>query len=293
MRWILTVLILITGLISSFLLFYSTPVSENFQETIANYPIDENKKFTKTSTTIELIDETDEDEYTLLWKTASEIDEKAFLSHDISLLFEDGRLKEKMSLVIENSNKLSQKTRLSGEDSGHFEAITFHYGQINYQNNITKSIQSMSYDQLYVLDSPLSAIEIFKEPKTDSEKEGKRILDTIIQQNLEYTWQELINYFHIQSENYHHVPLTNLAKFNHQVLPDLTMDETKELLATTWGGVYKYYFLGVEKHDGTIKSPIGSSVPLVLFHKSYSHIIIVFTNSDGTKYNIVKNTGRF
>lgn len=293
MKWILTVSILITGLISGFFLFYSSPSVDNFQETIAHYPIDENKKFTKTSTTIDLIDEMDEDEYTLLWKTDSEFDEKSYLSHDISLLFEDGRLKETMSLAVDNDNKLSQKMKLNGEDSGHFEAITFHYRQINYDNEVTKSVQTMSYDQLYILDSPLSSIEIFKEPNSEAQKEGKRILDTIIHQNLEYTWEELINYFHIQAENYHHVPLTHLAKHNQQALPNLSIDETKELLATTWRGLYKYYFLGVEKHDGTVKSPIGSSVPLVLFHKSYSHIIIIFTNEDGAKYNIVKNTGRF
>ncbi|UTW69920.1 hypothetical protein KHA80_03325 [Anaerobacillus sp. HL2] len=50
------------------------------------------KKFS-TTTLLQLIEQNDEDEYTIEWKTYSKIPEKILLSHDISLLFEDGRLK--------------------------------------------------------------------------------------------------------------------------------------------------------------------------------------------------------
>lgn len=281
------------ALLTGGLLFYSTLTKENFQETIANYPIDETKNFAKTTTFLQLVEQNDEDEYILKWKTNSEINEKVYLSHDISLLFEDGRLKETMSTIAEEQARISQKSKINGEDSGHFEAITFHYRQMHYPNDITKSVQHMSYDQLYILDSPLSPLEVFKEPKTNSEKEGKRVLDTIIKQNLEYTWNELIDFFNIDRENYYEVPLTALIKFNSETLPTLTVEETRELLATTWSGIYQYYFLGIEKHDGSLISPVGSSVPLVLFHHTYSHIIVIYTSSEGNKYHIVKNTGIF
>lgn len=287
---IIVIIILISLLIST-LLYFSSAL--NIQHTIANFPIDENNQFSKVTTALQLIDLNDEDEYTLEWKTTSETTEKINLGHDIALLFEDGRLVEMMSLAKENNTLLTQKLKVAGEDSGHFEAITFHYRQKYYPNDIIKSLQAMSYDQLYVLDSPLSPLETFKKPSNPAEIDGKRILDTIIQQNSLYLWQELIDYFHIDSKNYHLVPLTSVAKFNEKTLPNLTTDETKELLGTTWSSLYKHYFLGIEKQDGTIVSAIGSSVPLVLFNKSYSHIIIIFISEDGTKYSIIKNIGRF
>ncbi|WNF37773.1 hypothetical protein RJD24_04775 [Bacillaceae bacterium IKA-2] len=284
------VIIVFISLIISTLLYFSSDLT--IQQTIGNFPIDENNQFSEVTTTLQLIDLNDDDEYTLEWKTTSETTDKIDLSHDIALLFEDGRLIEMMSLAKEKNTLLTQKLKIFGEDSGHFEAITFHYRQKYYPNDIIKSLQSVSHDQLYVLDSPLSPIETFKKPRTSIEIDGKKILDTIIQQNLQYSWQELIDYFHIDSNNYHLVPLTSLVKFNEKSLPSLTAEETKELLGTTWSALYKHYFLGIEKQDGTIVSAIGSSVPLVLFNKSYSHIAIIFISKDGTKYNIIKKVGK-
>lgn len=291
MKKLTIIFILLFGVTTS-ILFFNLNTS-NIQNTIANFPIDETKQFSKATTTLQLIEQKDNDEYTIEWKTSSEIPEKMLLSHDISLLFEDGRLKEIMNSIKDNSNKLQQKVKVTGEDSGHFETITFHYGQISYPNEEKKSVQSMSYDQLYILDTPLSPIEFFKVPQTPSELEGKRILDTIIQQNLQYTWQELIDYFQIPDSNYLPVPLTNLYKYNSESLPKLTQVETQEILSLTWEAIYKYYFLGIEKQDGTLASPIESSVPLVLFHKTYSHFLIIFSGENGGKYNIIKNTDRF
>ncbi|OIJ20258.1 hypothetical protein BKP45_09320 [Anaerobacillus alkalidiazotrophicus] len=294
MKYLVVIFIIIGIIFSTSNFFHSTNNTNDLsKEAIVNSPIDQKKQFSKVSTTLKLMEQDDEDEYTIEWQTSSEIADKTYLSQDISLLFEDGWLKETMSVVKENSHILQQKQKINGEDSGHFEAVTFHYGQTHYPNDVIKSIQSMSYDELYILDSPLSPIEYFKTPTTPSEIEGKRILDTIIQQNLEYTWQELIEYFNIPLSNYYSVPLTELYKYYQQPLPKLTGEETKEMLALTWSAIYKYYFLGIEKHNGTIVSPVDSSVPLILFNKSYSHILIIFTSKDGEKYNIIKNTGRF
>ncbi|MCT8139735.1 hypothetical protein H1D32_19715 [Anaerobacillus sp. CMMVII] len=286
-------IITIVALMTGSLLYYVTFLNQTLQETIANFPIDETKKYKHVETTIELIDQNDEDEYTLIWKTKSEINEKLYLSHDISLLFEDGRLKEILTQAKENSSKLTQSLKIAGEDSGHYEAISYHYGQLHYPNDITKSVQSMSYDQIYILDSPLSPLVYFKSPETTEEQEGKRVLDTIINQNLQYNWEELIDYFQINSENYHSVPLTSLHKYGYTTFPELTSEESRELIAQTWGAIYQYYFLGIEKQDGTVVSPLASSVPLILYHKTYSHFIIIFSSTGGQKYSVVKNTGRF
>lgn len=95
----------------------------------------------------------------------------------------------------QNIDVLKKQSRVHGEDSGFFQTISFHYGEIEYPHSVNKSIQRMSYDELYVLDSPLSPNHAFKFPSTKSQKEGKEILDTIINQNLQYKWGELINFF--------------------------------------------------------------------------------------------------
>ncbi|RXI99456.1 hypothetical protein DS745_14635 [Anaerobacillus alkaliphilus] len=288
MRKLLVGFIITSALVVSCAFYYST-LHKPFQATIANFPIDNNKKFKSVQTSLKLIEQNDEDEYTIEWKTSSEITEKMYISHDISLLFEDGRLKETLSQAKENSNKLTQKLKVDGEDSGHFEAITFHYSELHYPNDITKSVQSMSYDQIYILDSPLSPLEYFKRPNSPSEEEGQRILDTIIKQNLQYTWEELTNYFQVDSSKYYSIPLTSLYKYNDLSLPELPVSQTNEILRQTWGTLYQDYFSGLEKHDGTIASPLGSSVPLILYHKSYSHLLIIFSSRDGEKYIIIKN----
>ncbi|MFN7251205.1 MAG: hypothetical protein ACK4M9_10475 [Anaerobacillus sp.] len=293
MKKVLIAIIVIVALMTGSLLYYLPSLNETFLETITHLPIDEKNKFLNANTSINLINQNDEDEYTLEWKTNSEIDEKLSISHDISLLFEDGRLKETLAKTKQNSNELDQTAKIAGEDSGHYEAITFHYGQLDYPNDIKKSVQTMSYDQIYILDSPLSTIEFFKSPKSPSEEEGKRVLDTIIKQNLEYTWEELIDFFEINIKNYHSVPLTSLYEYNYLSLPNITMEETQEMVAYTWTSLYQHYFLGIQKYDGKTVSPIGSSVPLILYHNTYSHIIIVFTSKDGEKYHLIRNTERF
>ncbi len=288
MKKILVGFIIFLLLISS--VYYFLTPHTLLQATIANFPIDETKKFKSFQTTLKLIAHNDEDEYTIEWKTSSQTNEEMFISHDISLLFEDGRLRETLTHAKENINKLTQKIKVAGEDSGRYEAITFHYGEIRYPYDIIKSVQSMSYDQIYVLDSPLSPTEYFKQPESPSEIEGKRILDTIIQQNLQYTWEDLSTYFHIDSSKYYSIPLTSLYKYNDLTLPGLSQSQTNEIIRQTWGVLYKSYFLGVEKQDGTIASPIGSSVPLVLYHKSYTHLLLIFSSKDKEKYIILKNT---
>lgn len=285
--------IIIAAIITSLLFFYTTTSNKNIHTATLNYPLDDTKQFSLEQTTLAFIGQHDEEEYTLEWKINSEINEKVHIAHDIALLYEDGRLKEIMSITKEAAENLEVDKLVEGEDSGHYEAITFHYRSIDYPNQIKKSVQSMSYDQLYILDSPLSELEYFKKPKNESEVDGKRVLDTIIKQNLEYTWQELIEYFQIPYDKYIPVPLTSLPIYKNEPLPTLSSHDSKELLALAWESIDQYYFSGIEKHNGAIVSPVGSTIPLILFHQTYSHIIIIFQTEDGGKFSIVKNTGRF
>lgn len=267
-----------------------TIINNPLKETIQWYPIDENISFSDVSTNLKFNCKKDEDEYSIKWSTASKLDENTTMRIDLSLLFEDGILRDILFNSKQNSAALKKQTHVYGEDSGFYQTISFHYGEIEYADSTKKSIQNMSYDELYVLDSPLSPNQAFKIPTTNSQKEGKQILDTIINQNLYYTWEELITFFNIPQSRYYALPLTNLAIYNNKGLHQLTTEETQALIQLVWDSIYHDYFLELKKYDGELMSPVGSTIPLILFHQSFSHFIILFECTDGTKYQVLKHT---
>lgn len=283
------IVIILKALIVSILIFFSVK-SNRLEETIKIHPIDENITFTDTFTILKFDQPQDNDEYTINWSTTSKSDEKIDVRLDLSLLFEDGLLRDTMLNSKQKIDILKKESHIHGEDSGLFQAVSFHQGEIHYQNEVKKNIQKTSYDQLYVLDSPLSPNEAFKVAKSKSQREGKHILEKIIQQNLQYTWEELIEYFNIPSHNYNAIPLTKLPKYDHVGLPDLSCEDTQKITQLVFDAIYHNYFLGLRSSDNELIDPAGSTLPLILFHKSYSHFIILFESNNGTKYHIVKNT---
>ncbi|PLR76950.1 hypothetical protein CU633_12830 [Bacillus sp. V3-13] len=55
---------------------------------------------------------------------------------------------------------------------------------------------------------------------------------------------------------------------------------TNEIPGHLWEGLYKNYFLGIQKKDGTIIDPIDSSMPLILLAKDQSHLLVAFETAD-------------
>ncbi|MBU8905730.1 hypothetical protein [Desertibacillus haloalkaliphilus] len=279
-------LILIAFVMGFFLSFLTS--KDSLRETLTFFPIDPNVNYLETSTSLQVLLLEDEDEYTLDWNTESSLDQVAYLRQDLSLLFEDGRLKETMSTWQEDSQSLSLEERVAGEDSGHFEAISFHHAEMHYPNDEIKSSQKMSYDQLYVIDSPLTPLQSFKEPSNGKEREAKTILDSIVSQQLNYVWNDLIDFYNVPTDKYSKLPLTQLKQYQDEPLPGLTQKETSKVIGGLWEGIYKNYFLGIKMNDGSVISPIGSSIPLILIHETSDHFIIVFQTKDGERVQLLQ-----
>ncbi|WP_078545670.1 hypothetical protein [Litchfieldia alkalitelluris] len=278
--------IAIAGLFAIFL--FSN--KDQTEESIIFFPLDQSVLFTVASTTLTLIDEKDADEHILEWDSTSELDREVYLRQDLSLLFADGRLKAKTSEWEDNSKKIAQYTKITGEDSSHYVAVSYHHGEIHYddQSKIT-STQKMSSDYLYVIDSSFSPLESFREPKKSTHKEWKHVLDHATEQNREFTVDKLVTHFNINRDDYNILPLSHIANFNDATLFNMSKETSQQTIGKLWEGLYKNYFLGIKLEDGTIVDPIGSSEPHLFFHKDLSHILILFETSEGTPVQLIQN----
>ncbi|WP_096201260.1 hypothetical protein [Bacillus sp. FJAT-45350] len=271
-----------------FVLFFYIDHPPHTRETLTHFPHDPGVQYTDATTSLKVLLLEDEDEYTLEWDTTSTLDEVAYLRHDISLLFEDGRLKDTMSSWKEESEAISMNEKINGEDSGHYEAISFHHSELHYPNDEIKSRQKMSYDELYIIDSPFTPLTSFKVPASEEDIESKRILDYIVKQQLTYVWEELLEYYNIPKDTYKKIPLTELHMYETKPLPSLDEKQTTKVLGSIWEGIYKHYVLGVSKHEGEVIDPIGSSVPLILLPHENDHFIVVFKTAEGERVQLLQ-----
>lgn len=262
----------------------SNPVRESF----IYFPPDPDTTFESASTSLSILTQEDEDEYTLSWKTESKTSETAYLRQDISLLYEEGRLLETMSIWKENTDFLSQQKKITSEDSGHYEAITYHYGEIHYPNDVIKSAQAMSYDQLYVIDSPMTPLETFKTPTSEEEIEWKKLLDHAASQQSQLVFKTLVNNYQLIPEDYYIIPLTKLHLYQDAPLPGLSVKESVDAIGGIWEGLYKYYFLGIQPEEDEIESPIGSTIPFILLHKESPYLLVLYQTKSGKNVQLIQ-----
>jgi len=240
---------------------------------ITYFPEDEQTRFVETDTTLEMMSENSRDSYDMIWTSKSVSDQDLYLRQDASLLFNNGQLFGIRSKWRENTDTISIEEKFNAEDSNYFQTISFHHGEVHYPDDEIKSIHHMTYDQLYVIDSPNTVLESFKTPETEYEHEWARLLDHTTEQQLVYNWKQLIAYFNIDEEDYYTTPLTDLHKFNTEPLPSFTQKQTNQIMGRLWEGIYKNYILNVKNLRGkTVKSYI----PLILFAKKNDHLMVLF-----------------
>lgn len=261
-------------------------------ETISYFPEDEQVDFIEQGTEIQLLELKDENEYYLEWQFYSMTDTPVYLRQDVSLLFENGILMDRKYSVSNTEEKITGKATFQGEDSGRHEAISYHYAEIHYPENIIKSKQAISSDVLYIIDSPLSPILTFREPNTTMEERSKEILDSIIDQQLNYIWDRLIEKFQIKREEYIHIPFNELTDYEHESLPGFTQAETKLVMGKLWESIYKYYILGVDTFDESKYDPLGSTMPLILLHEHGGHMIILYETGYQRKQQLFQHIKR-
>lgn len=226
----------------------------------------------------------DDDEHIFEWDVTSITDKEIFLRQDISLLFSDGKLIDSLSEWEDRSQKLAQYKKVNGEDSSHYQAISLHYGEIHLGNEQIRSTQKMTSDHLYVIDSEFTTLFSFEVAQSEEEKEWQEILDKVKNQHLEFSWNQLIDFYHIDVSKYKTYSLIDLATFDTVALSGLTKTNTKEVVGSLWEDLYKNYFLGLKTREGKVIEPIGSTMPLILIAKDYSHHIILIHAEDGTSF---------
>ncbi|KHF41827.1 hypothetical protein [Halalkalibacter okhensis] len=286
-KWKFAIVMLITSFcVGLFLVFTIKP--EPLNDALIFFPLDPTATFDEATSHIDFLAMEDEDEYILDWNVTSVLNQSAYLRQDVSLLFEDGYLKDTLSTWRENTDTINIEKDVKSDDSGHYRVVTFHHAELHYPNDEIKSAQKLSFDQLYVIDSPLSPLHAFRTPKTEEEKESKRILDYILQQQQDYDWDDLFEYYNIPKDRYLRIPLTDLVLYEEESIPGLTKEKTAQFLGGLWEGLYKNYVLGITKQDGTTVSPIGSTVPLILVPDTADHFFILFRTSDGEPVQLLQ-----
>lgn len=268
-----------------FIVFNQKPA---YLEALTFEPIDEKVEYIHADTSLQFLTIEDEDEYTIDWSTSSQLNQKTYLRKDISFLFEDGRLTQVMSKWEKNKQEMDNRKSINGEDSGHFQAISFHHSEIHYPNDEIKSRLTISCDDLYVIDSPLAPIQSFKVPANDKEIEGKRILDYIVEQQLAYIWKDMLSEYNINPNNYLAFPLTSLCEYKENSLPNLNEDQTTFVTHKIWESIYNEYFSGIQEVHGAGIKPVGSTVPLILLSNNNDHFIILFQTEKGEKIQHIK-----
>ncbi|MBU5265948.1 hypothetical protein [Virgibacillus proomii] len=252
---------------------------------ITYFPIDQDTTFSTAKTSLSLFTEKGNDNYKLLWQTNSTTDIPVYLRQDVSLLFDNGRLRGALTKWVQDTDTIQLKEILQLEDSSLYQSISFHHGEIHKSRDEIKSIQKMSSDYLYVIDSPTTPLVSFKTAKSNYEREWKNLLDRTSKQQLLYHWNTLLNHFQIDKEKYLAVPLTVLDKYQSEPLPSLSQAQTDKIIGQLWEGLYKNYVIPIVK---TEKEVVDSYIPLILFDKENKHLLVLFELNKKKKQLIQK-----
>jgi hypothetical protein len=258
------------------------------KESIIFFPIDEKAAFKEAYTTLTFQGKKDNDQYLLSWDVFSLLNQAAYLRQDISLLYKNGKLTSTMSVWKQNSDKLAQNKEVAGKGSSLYHTISFHYGEIHRDPAKITSTQRMSGDHLYVVDSHGRPIDSFKDPVTMEHKQWKKKIDDVTEQQLSNSWKKLIEYFDVPVEKYYSIPLSQLTEYNNKPLFSMSMESTQRTIGNLWEGLYKNYFQGIKLEDGSVVNPIGSTMPLLLISKNYTHLIVLFETADGKPIQLIQ-----
>ncbi|WP_117169224.1 hypothetical protein [Paraliobacillus sediminis] len=270
----------------SIILFSSLIFFNNLSETTIKYfPIDDSRTFSSVSTKLKLLMEQGKDSYTIDWHTSSELDELTYLRQDIALLYVDGQLKAIKSKWKEQERTIDLQTTITGEDSSHYQAISFHHAEVHYPEDKIKSVQAMSHDELYVIDSPQTPLEAFKVPSNDLQTEWKETLNHATNQQLYYKWQQLLDHFQLNSDDYLSIPLNMLYQYETTAFPNLSATQTKKVIGQMWEGLYANYILPFNESSPSSKS----FIPLILLDKEGTHLRILFQDHTGQMQQLIQN----
>ncbi|WGG44222.1 hypothetical protein [Rossellomorea sp. DA94] len=251
------------------------------RESIIFFPINENVSYESATTILMLQPEKKNDHYEVNWKVTSKLDTPAYLRQDVGFLYMNGRLKGLMNEWEQDTDQIVEESTIKGKDSSILQAVSFHYSEIHESDTEFTSAQKMSEDTLYVIDSNFSPLNAFRQPGNSAEKEWKNILDKVTSQQLEYLWEKAITSMGIPADEYTPIPLTSLPIYDGRPLEGFSRQEWDRLIGNLWEGLYKNYYLGIKKEDGSVVESIDSAIPLLLIKKDKKEVLVLLVDQNG------------
>lgn len=259
-------------------------VQEHSISTISFFPIDETKAFQQAGTSVEAFQAKDKDGYVLRWNIESTSEVPLYLRQDISLLYEDGTFKGALSRWEENTDVINVQETFKGHSNRYYQAISFHHGEVHDKHNGIKSIQKMTSDILYVIDTEEGHFSRFQKPHNEEEEYWQKKLIQKVDKRLATDWTSLMDHYNINADDYDLIPLTDLYIYNDEPLSSLTMDQTDQVIGQLWEGIYKNYLIPATR----LKSPNNPHViPIILLDKDTSHLLVLF-ELNGKKNKLIQ-----
>ena len=248
--------------------------------TMKYFPIDESHYFAKAATYI-LYLQSDEN-HNVQWITESKSNKNSYLRQDISLLYENGKFKGIQNKWEQNVTEILLQQSYKQTKSSLLQTISFHHGEIHYKDESIKSIQKMTNDHLYFVNSD-EEITTFHTPSTKTDKKWAKTLNHITKKHLVNDWNDIIEHYGIQRKNYVEIPLTALFQFDEQPITGLSMKETDQIIGQLWEGIYENYVTLLTDNS----KQHAHSVPLILMAKDNSHLLVLFQLND-EKFKLIQ-----
>ena len=202
-------------------------------------------------------------------------DRKAYLRQDISLLYANGLLVGKMGKGWkQNTDTINLQENIQYQESANFKSISYHHAELHENGHIT-SVQSITKDELYVVDSNFSPLNSFRTKSTD-EKEWRDVLDKLTEERIKHSYDKAVETYAIYGESLLCIFAdTVLANLLISRLPGFSIEDSRKIIGRLWEDIYKNYFLGVGIKDGTYADPANSTIPVILLAKDKSHLIVI------------------
>lgn len=249
-------------------------------ESMIYFPIHGSISFSLANTSVNLLKKENQQQYSIIWSVQSSLTEKAYLRQDVSLLFVNGRLYDLLGEWQQQVQDISLQKQLSLKDSAKLNVISFHHGEIHEKDQPIKSAQLMSAAKMYIVDSKNKPLHSFITPVTKTDRDWQKLLDKTVANEQQNILNSAKNKYNLNLDDYDIMLLTELVKLNEEPLANFTTAQTQKIVGELWEGLYKNYYLNIKKADGTTVSPIGSTIPLLLFSKNNEKLLILFESTN-------------
>ncbi|CAM3805736.1 hypothetical protein [Mesobacillus zeae] len=271
----------VCGIFTIFIIAFLIFEKEDIKETIIFFPIDRSAAYVTANTSLTASNALAPGGYSVRLRSASVLDRHAYLRQDLSFVFKDGRLREKMGKWEPNTDRIVQEEVLQEKESALYSAVSFHYSEIHKNEESIFSAQMMSSDFIYTVSSPISPVSAFRVPFRQEDVQWKGILDKGVEMLIENTLNKAADSYGINKNDYYIFRLTELARFETSPFPGFSRQATDKAIGRLWEGLYKNYFLGIKKRDGTVINPVDSTIPVILLSKDKKILLVLIQPADG------------